>query len=185
VFSQIKRWWKGNQQAGRASVLFAYAVGKAQRLIAGLNATLGPILTHGSVYKFCLVYREEGVNLPHVYHVSELPDEFDWSEALIVAPPSAQGTPWMRRFAAVSTAFASGWMMIRGMRRRRSMDRGFVLSDHADWEGLMDTIIGTGAETVWVTHGYTSPVVRALKEQGISAIEAPGRPIVGSLVQEQ
>ena len=93
----------------------------------------------------------------------------DWSRSLIVAPPSAQGSPWMRRFGATSTAFASGWMSIRGARRRRSVDRGFVLSDHVDWPGLLAALDATGAEQVWLTHGYTAVVARWLREQGRDA----------------
>jgi putative mRNA 3-end processing factor len=93
----------------------------------------------------------------------------NWSSALVIAPPSAHGTPWARRFGPASTAFASGWMRLRGTRRRRAVDRGFVLSDHVDWPALLATIDATGAETVWLTHGYTAVVARWLKEQGKDA----------------
>lgn len=95
--------------------------------------------------------------------------ERDWSRSLILAPPLANGTPWMRRFGDISTAFASGWMRIRGARRRRSLDRGFVLSDHADWPALLGAIAETSAASVWVTHGYRSPLVRWLKDKGLDA----------------
>ena len=85
---------------------------------------------------------------------------------MIVAPPSAQGTPWARKFGPVSYALASGWMTIRGTRRRKAVDRGFVLSDHVDWPGLLGAIEATGAGRVLVTHGYTSVVVRWLREKG-------------------
>jgi putative mRNA 3-end processing factor len=88
---------------------------------------------------------------------------------LIVAPLSARGSTWMRRFGDHSSAFASGWMRIRGARRRRGYDRGFVLSDHADWDGLITTIGETGAERVFVTHGHTDPLARFLRERGVDA----------------
>jgi putative mRNA 3-end processing factor len=93
----------------------------------------------------------------------------DFSRAIIVAPPSARGTTWLRQFGEYSMALASGWMRVRGMRHRRGVDRGFVLSDHADWPGLMETIASTGAEEVHVTHGFVTPVVRMLREKGIDA----------------
>jgi len=168
VFDAIRAWWRVNQEAGRASVLFAYALGKAQRLIAGLGADVGPVYTHGAVEPLNRAYRASGVRLPPTEYAAAAKGA-DWSKALIVAPPSAQGTPWLRRFGAVSTGFASGWMRIRGARRRRSVDRGFVLSDHADWPGLLAAIDATGAEQVWLTHGYTAVLSRYLRDQGRDA----------------
>ena len=168
VFESIRAWWRSNQEAGRASVLLAYSLGKAQRLIAGVGADLGPIFTHGAVEPLNRAYRASGVPLPETAYAGAAKG-VDWSRALIVAPPSAQGTPWMRRFGAVSTGFTSGWMRIRGARRRRSVDRGFVLSDHADWLGLVAAIDATGAEQVWLTHGYTAVVARWLRDQGREA----------------
>ena len=108
---------------------------------------------------------ESGVSLPETTYAAAKSGA-DWSRALIVAPPSAQGSPWLRRFGASSAGFASGWMRIRGARRRRTVDRGFVLSDHADWPGLLSAIDATGAEQVWLTHGYTSVVARWLRDHG-------------------
>ena len=175
VFSDINGWWRNNKSSGKASLLYAYAAGKAQRILTGVDPSIGPIFAHGAVYSNCERYREEGVSLPPVTHVAEVPADTDWSDSLVVAPPSAQSTPWVRRFGNISSAFASGWMTIRGLRRRRSVDRGFVLSDHVDWDGLMNTIVGTCAEEIWVTHGYASAVVRTLSEKGLSALELPSR----------
>jgi putative mRNA 3-end processing factor len=172
VFAEIRSWWAANRQAGKASVLFAYSLGKAQRVLAALAAGAGPIYTHGAVENFCRLYREAGIALAPTTHVGAAPAGTDWSGALIVAPPSANGTPGligMRRIGPVSTGFVSGWMRIRGARRRRSLDRGFVLSDHADWPGLMAAIRASGASRVWVTHGYRAPVVEWLKQQGLDA----------------
>jgi len=166
VFTAIHRWWQSNQGMGKASLLFAYSLGKAQRLLAGLDPSIGPIFTHGAVENLNQLYRVSGMLLPTTMPVGAAPTNTRWSSALILAPPSAQGTPWMRRFGALSTAFVSGWMQIRGTRRRRSIDRGFVLSDHADWPGLLTAVQATGAEHIWVTHGYTSVVARWLQEKG-------------------
>ena len=170
TFAEIASWWGANADAGRASVLYAYALGKAQRLLAGLAGSLqGRIYTHGAVERLNRDYHESGIGLPPTTYAGSMPRGHDWGGALIVAPPSAAGSPWLRRFGAASTAFASGWMRIRGARRRRSVDRGFVLSDHVDWPSLLAAITATGAQNVWVTHGYREPVVRWLQEHGVAA----------------
>lgn len=170
IVAEMRAWWRANREAGRASIIFGYALGKAQRVIASfLEGTEGPIYTHGAVERLNRDYRDAGVPLPMTTYASSMPRGHDWSNALIVAPPSAMGSTWLRRFGTSSTAFASGWMRIRGARRRRSMDRGFALSDHVDWTSLLDTIRATQAERVLVTHGYREPVVRWLTEHGIEA----------------
>jgi putative mRNA 3-end processing factor len=170
TLDEIGHWWRTNAAAGRASVLFAYSLGKAQRVLAGLReADIGPIYTHGAIERLNRDYRDSGVALAHTTYASGLPRGHDFTNGLIVAPPSAGGSLWLRRFGAISTAFASGWMRIRGARRRRALDRGFVLSDHADWPSLLAAIDATGAETVWVTHGYRDPLVRWLLEHGRNA----------------
>jgi putative mRNA 3-end processing factor len=173
VVVEIQEWWRENQDQGRTSVLFAYALGKAQRIIAGLKADIGPILTHGAVEAVNQVYRESGVLLPATRHVGEIRDKDLLARALVVAPPSADKPAWMRRFPHPSRAFASGWMRIRGNRRRRSLDRGFVLSDHADWDGLVETIAASGAERIDLTHGYAEEMGRWLREKGFRAEALP------------
>lgn len=168
-FERINAWWRGNQEAGRASVLYGYPLGKAQRMICGVDASIGPIYTHGAVERFNVDYRRSGCDLPETIYVGSIEGRPDWSRGLIVAPPMAVNTPWLRRFGDTSTGFASGWMRIRGTRRRRAVDRGFVLSDHVDWPGLIDTIRETGAGQVWVTHGYAQVVARWLRDHGIDA----------------
>jgi putative mRNA 3-end processing factor len=174
VFDQIHYWWRRNQERGKASLLLAYALGKAQRVLAGLDPSIGPIYTHGAVEKVNTVYRAAGVALPETIHAVTA-GERDWSRALILAPPQANGTPWIRRFGPVSTGFVSGWMRIRGARRRRSLDRGFVLSDHADWPALLDAIHATGAKSVGVTHGYRHPLARWLEDHGTAALPVETR----------
>ena len=169
IFSEVSAWWQENAAAGRASVVYAYALGKAQRLLASVDASIGPIYCHGAVEGLNAAYRASGVVLPATERVSAMPRGHDFGGALIVAPPSAQGTPWLRRFGDFVDAFASGWMRIRGVRRRRAVDRGFALSDHADWPGLLAAINATGATRVLVTHGYSDPLVRWLGGQGLDA----------------
>jgi len=168
AFAEINAWWRENAAQGRASVLFGYALGKAQRLLAGLDATIGPIFVHGAVESVNQAYRALRA-LPPARYVGEIGDAREFRSALILAPPSANGTSWMRRFGEFSSAFASGWMQIRGARRRRAVDRGFVISDHADWPALVHVVRETGAERVWVTHGYNGAFARWLNEQGIAA----------------
>jgi putative mRNA 3-end processing factor len=172
VFDDIRAWWRGNRAAGRTSVLFGYALGKAQRLLAGLaDADIGPIYTHGAVERLNRDYRAAGVRLADTTYAGDVPRGHDFAAtgSLVVAPPSAAGSTWLRRFGNVSTGFASGWMRIRGTRRRRALDRGFVLSDHVDWPSLLAAIEGTGAQRVWVTHGTREPLVRWLTERGTEA----------------
>ena len=170
VFADIIDWWSANKAVGRTSVIYGYALGKAQRILAGLrNADVGPIYTHGAVERLNADYRAAGIELPSTAHAGSMPRRHDFAGSLIVAPPSAGGSTWLRRFGNMSQAFASGWMQVRGARRRRGMDRGFVLSDHVDWPALLATVSATGAERVIVTHGYREPVVRWLSEQGLDA----------------
>lgn len=166
VLSDINSWWQKNQKEGRTSILFAYALGKAQRIIAGLDETIGPILTHGAIEKFLPCYRSAGISLPPTHYVGELEDKKDLIGSIVIAPPSADNPNWMRKFPNRVRAFASGWMRIRGNRRRRSVDRGFVISDHSDWDGLLQTISATSAEKIGLSHGYTTEMARWFTEKG-------------------
>ncbi len=169
IFGGVNRWWQANAAAGRASVLFGYSFGKAQRILKSVDASIGPIFCHGAVEVLNRAYREAGVDLPATQMVSEVERKFDYGQALVVAPPSAQATPWIKRFGDYSDAFASGWMAIRGARRQRNVDQGFVLSDHADWPSLMKAIDESQAQRVLITHGQVPVMVRYLRERGIDA----------------
>lgn len=176
VFRQINQWWRDNQAQGRTSVLFAYALGKAQRVLCGLDPSIGPIGVHGAVEKLNPHYHAAGRPLPNTIPANAETKGLIKSKGIIVAPGSAQNTPWIRRFAPYSLGFASGWMAVRGNRRRRALDRGFVLSDHVDWAGILETIEASGASRVGVTHGYPHPLIRWLtEERGIEAYEVPTR----------
>ncbi len=169
TYRQINDWWKQSVAGGMCCVLYGYAIGKSQRLLAGLDQTLGPIYTHGAVENGVAAYRLSGVNLPETIQVNGDHKRSDFVGAMVVAVPSAHGTPWMRKFGDVTTAMASGWMTIRGARRRGSVDRGFVLSDHADWPGLLEAIRLCQPEHVWVTHGQTAVMARHLQSLGYAA----------------
>ena len=166
---QMDDWWRANRAEGRFSLLGAYALGKAQRLLTTIDAGIGPILTHGAVENVNEVLRGQGIALPETIRVTPETDLKAHAGALVLATPSALAGPWARRFGQASTAFASGWMALRGVRRRRAADRGFIVSDHADWQGLNDAIRATGAERVFVTHGYTASFRRWLESQGYDA----------------
>lgn len=169
VFAEIHDWWRENQARQRTSIIFCYALGKAQRLLHGLNPDLGPIILHGAIERFLPAYRAAGVAFPRTARADAETVQRAAGGSLVLAPVSAMNSPWLRRFGGISTAFASGWMQIRGARRRRALDRGFALSDHADWNSLLSTIQLTGADTVWATHGYAGPLARWLREQGRNA----------------
>ena len=169
IMAGINAWWAANAAAGRASVVYAYSFGKAQRILAGVDAAIGPIVCHGAAETLNAAYRATGVRLPATRMVSDVVDKQDLRRALVIAPPSVQGTAWLKRFGDYADAFASGWMQLRGARRRKAVDRGFVLSDHADWPGLMRAIAATGARRVIVTHGQVPVMVRWLAQQGLQA----------------
>ena len=168
--AEICAWWDEMRAAGRPAVIFAYALGKAQRVLAELaRCTDRPVFVHGALVDLTEVYRASGVTLPPIQRATDTARGTSFAGELVVAPLSARGTTWMRRFRDHSSAFASGWMRIRGARRRRGYDRGFALSDHADWDALVQTVEETGASRVFVTHGYTHQLARFLAERGVEA----------------
>jgi putative mRNA 3-end processing factor len=167
---QIYDWWQSDPE--RPSLLFCYAFGKAQRILAELGQLSDrPVYLHGAIQVLTEVYRKAGVQMIPTLPASEMPRNHKFNGDLILAPPSAHRSPWMKRFAQPQTAFASGWMAVRGARRRRGYECGFVLSDHADWQSLVNTVLQTGAKTVYVTHGQTDTLSRYLREtHGLNAL---------------
>lgn len=170
VMDEILGWWKQNQLEGKASVLMGYALGKIQRLIVNLQPFIGPVFAHGAVFNVNQRLRDAGYQLPLIQFASDIEKKM-FRDALILAPPSALGSLWLKRFEPYSTGYCSGWMAIRGAKNRRAIDRGFVLSDHADWNDLNTAIEATGAEKVFVTHGFTDTFARWLNEKGLEAHE--------------
>ena len=169
IFDEINDWWRKNQKEEKVSVIFAYSLGKAQRVMNGIDRSIGKIFTHGAVERLTEAYRESGVDLPETKYVGAVENKKEFAGSLIVAPPSAIGSAWLKRFGKHSTGFCSGWMTVRGARRRKAVDRGFVLSDHADWTELQTVIKEANADTVFVTHGFIEELVRWLNENGQNA----------------
>ena len=167
VIDDLLDWWRGAGDGGRTAVLFCYTLGKAQRVLAELAArTDRAVFVHGMMLPVIQAYRDAGITMLPVRSVTEQPKGTSFAGELVLAPLSARGTPWMRRLGAHSDAFASGLMRVRGVRRQRAFDRGFVLSDHADWPALLATIAETGATRVLATHGHAEPLARYLAAQG-------------------
>ena len=169
LYAAIDAWRRENIARAHASVLYAYPLGKAQRVLAHVDPSLGPIVCHGAIEAVNALYRAAGVALPETRLAQEIANKRDFARALVLAPPSAAASPWLKRFGDYSDALASGWMQVRGNRRRRGLDRGFALSDHADWPGLLAAIEATGAERIFATHGAVGPLVCYLGEQGLKA----------------
>ncbi len=176
IMDSINAWWRQNQERERVSVIYAYSLGKAQRVIGGIDPSIGPIFAHGAVMNLLPPYEQAGIKLPPVNKALLETAKEAKGRGLIIAPPSAAGSPWLKKFGPASPAFASGWMAVQGARRRRALDRGFILSDHADWPGLMEAISATGADTIGVTHGFIDPMVRYLTENtNLNAYGVPTR----------
>ena len=173
IAAELNQWWRANQAAGRTSVLLAYALGKAQRLAAMVDPSIGPIVAHGAVMKLVRAYRDSGVRLPSIDGVPPGARKVGNGRALVIAPPSVVAGRWLRLFGEVSVGVASGWMTLRGVRRRRGCDQGFVVSDHADFPALLQVIEATRAKRVLVTHGATAAFARLLCERGIDAAVLP------------
>ena len=173
VFAEIDAWWRASAAAGHTAMLLAYSLGKAQRVIAGVDASIGPIAVHPSIEPINAAYRAAGVGLPATRVLAEGVPPPDLAGGLVVAPPSVRAGAWASRLGTVSEAFASGWMQLRSARRRQRVGRGFVLSDHADWPGLLRAIDATGARRVIVTHGDGAVLVRWLRERGLEAGPVP------------
>ena len=169
VFADINQWWRSNAEAGKVSLITAYSLGKAQRLLRGLDSSIGKIYTHGAVENINEVMRTQGVELPDTIRVEAEHSTKDFPGQLVVAPPSAINSNWSKKFKPLEVAIASGWMTLRGARRRRAVGRGFVLSDHVDWKDLNRAVAATGAERVIVTHGYTAVYTKYLRQLGLNA----------------
>jgi putative mRNA 3-end processing factor len=184
VVAELRDWWLANRARGETSIVCCYALGKAQRILAGLaRLTADTVYVHGALHALTQAYRDAGVAMVPTARVADEPASRDFRGELVLAPPSASRSPWMKRFRPSQVAFASGWMRLRGNRRRLGYDRGFVLSDHADWPSLVATIGETGAARVLATHGHTDALIAYLRERGVDAAalatpfgdeEAPG-----------
>lgn len=170
VMSQIETWWQGNQEEGKVSLISAYALGKAQRLLARLDHSIGRIFCHGAVHVVNEVHQRQNKLEGDFQYLSQGVKKEELTGALVVAPPSAISSSWARKLGPVSIGITSGWMMLRGSKRRQNADRGFILSDHADWTGLNHAIKETGAENIVCIHGYTDTFSEWLNHNGYNAM---------------
>jgi putative mRNA 3-end processing factor len=169
VFNEMEEWCKNNRHNGQLSILYGYSLGKAQRILQGLPESVGPIFTHSTIEAVLNVMRNQGVSLKNTIPVNEHLTRGELLSGVIIAPPAVQNSNWLKKFEPIRNGVVSGWMALRGARRRRNADKGFVLSDHADWEGLNEAISQTGAENVFVTHGYTDILSKWLIDKGLNA----------------
>jgi putative mRNA 3-end processing factor len=169
VFNEMEEWCKNNRNNDQLSILYGYSLGKAQRILQGLPESVGPIFTHSTIEAVLNVMRNQGVSLKNTIPVNEHLTRADLLSGVIIAPPAVQNSNWLKKFEPIRNGVVSGWMALRGARRRRNADKGFVLSDHADWEGLNEAISLTGAENVFVTHGYTDILSKWLIDKGLNA----------------
>jgi putative mRNA 3-end processing factor len=171
VFNDIRTWIIENKEAQKNSVLIAYSLGKAQRLLQAVESLNMPIYVHGAIGNTHEALTGAGVNLPNVIRITQDTPKSELKNAIIIAPPGAEGSPWMKKLQPYSLGVCSGWMQVRGNARRNNADRGFVLSDHADWPGLLKAIHNCNAQKVLTTHGFTAAFSRYLNEQGIASEE--------------
>tara|TARA_B100000614_G_scaffold41834_1_gene34648 strand:+ start:401 stop:1402 length:1002 start_codon:yes stop_codon:yes gene_type:complete len=169
VHEQINNWWAENKSNGVTSLLMGYSLGKIQRLLKNLEPEIGKIFTHGATEKMTEVLRSK-IDFPKTTLITRDTSKKEIEGNLVLAPPAVLGSAWSKKFGITSTGYASGWMAIRGARRRRAVDRSFVLSDHADWDGLLSAINSTECENVITTHGYTDIFAKYLNEQGLNAL---------------
>jgi len=169
IHDDINAWWSANAAKNTVSIIAAYSLGKAQRITHNLDLSIGPLYTHGAIENTHNVLRQQGYNLPIGKSISISSKASEFENAMVLAPPSAMNTAWANKFGASSEAVVSGWMAIRSIRKRRNAEYGFVLSDHADWSGLLSAIQSAGAENIFVTHGYTEVFAKYLNEIGYNA----------------
>lgn len=169
IFTDINNWWRQNAADGKVTFITGYSLGKAQRILQGLDTSIGKVYTHGAVENINEVIREQGIHLPETIRVTKDISVKDYPTNLVLAPPGALNSVWMKKFKPLAIGIASGWMAMRGARRRKAAERGFVLSDHVDWKDLNKVVKETGAERVIVTHGYTAIYAQYLQEIGLQA----------------
>ena len=168
VHDDINRWWANNKSNKVTSLLMGYSLGKVQRLLKHIDCKTGKIFTHGATEKMTNILRQF-IDFPKTQLITRDTKKAEIEGNLVLAPPAVMGSAWAKKLGEISTGYASGWMAFRGARRRRAVDRSFVLSDHADWEGLLSVIKATGCEDIITTHGYTDIFARYLKENGWNA----------------
>jgi putative mRNA 3-end processing factor len=171
IYEKMRNWVLRNFNQGFNSVFFAYSLGKAQRVAEAVSTVTENVILHSSAYDMHILLQENNITLPNVIHHKEYTKDRSVNPTVIIAPMSTINSSWLNKFSPFKTAICSGWMLVRGHAKRQGCDAGFVLSDHADWEGLIQSIDATGAENILITHGYESVVSRYLQEKGMNARE--------------
>jgi len=171
IFDKMKAWIRGNSEKKLSSVFIAYSLGKAQRILKPLSESGVPIFAHGAVYNIHKTLQDNGWDLLNIERVTLETPKDKLKGCIVIAPSGAEGSPWIKRFSPYAVGICSGWMQVKGNVRRKNADAGFVLSDHADWSGLISAVKATGAEKVFATHGFQSAFSRYLNETGIEAAE--------------
>jgi putative mRNA 3-end processing factor len=173
VLNEMHSWWRENQRNGRASVVYCYALGKAQRILRHLDGSLGPILAGESIVRTTEVLTHLGYPLPIPRLLDHRLADTVIRQSIILLPPSALSSGLLRLISPFSARYVSGWMATGRGPGARGTSAGFTLSDHADWEGLCTAVRASGARKVYVMHGFASSFSRWLREQGIDAEEVP------------
>ena len=169
IFSEMNNWWRSNQEKGQASIILAYALGKAQRILHHLDKSIGPIYVHGTIFATNEAFINAGLPIDEFPKLESGIKKDNYKNSIILTPPGWANSNWLNKFQSYSTGVASGWLALRGTRRRQTSDKGFVLSDHADWPGLNTAVEACEAERVYVTHGYTQVFSKWLQSRGIEA----------------
>lgn len=164
TYREINNWWRSNAEKGYNTILYGYSLGKAQNILAHLDRELGEIYLHGAVANVNDALEEVGYHFPGIRLTSDV-DRSKIEGAVIIAPPSANASPWVRKLKPYREAMCSGWMQLRGARRRRSVDKGFPLSDHCDWSQLNEAVVQTRASHVYLTHGYEDNFARWISQK--------------------
>lgn len=171
ISNDLGHWIDQNEKNSVTSVIYAYSLGKAQRIAQMLIGRELPIVMHGATRAITSTLIEAGLPLKAGISPEDFKRIYPEMTPIVLAPLSAQNSPWIGKFRPYALANASGWMTIQGIKRRSGVDRGFTLSDHADFLGLLSAIKATGAQRIFSTHGYTSQFARYLQELGYESAE--------------
>lgn len=165
---KLQNWVLRNKENGKTSVFIGYSLGKAQRIMKAVEG-LGKIYVHYSIGKLNKAFESVGITLPE-YEIADFKERSQHLQhEIVIVPPALLDSSIIRKIPEAATAICSGWMQVRGARRWRSADAGFAMSDHADWNGLLQTVKATEAEMIHVTHGQTEVFSKYLNELGMNA----------------
>ena len=168
--AELQNWVLQNQQNNRTSVFLGYSLGKAQRIMK-LVEGVDDIFVHSAINNLNNAISDSGIIIPETTLIKPDFDKKEIQNKIVILPPALLGSKLLKRIPNAATAICSGWMHIRGNRRWKGVDAGFAVSDHADWDGLLEAVKATEAEKVYVTHGSQAVFSKYLNEIGIEAHE--------------